>query len=464
MIDNSDQKSKKKISSVEITRDVLTSRGGLTLFIKYLESITILNVLFNFFRKMKGSKKGFDIVEIFKQLFCYFVDGSKLHLSRFDELKKDPAYAASIETTQEDMCSTDQVKRFLKKFTPVLIWIFRKVLQMLFIWRLKIAEMKSENKEKALPLIKIYVDTMVMNNNDAEKREGCNPSYKKVKGFQPLHFIWNEKIIDLVFRGGSKHSNNGDTVLKAIRSLVNKIRKQYRQDANIAFMFDSGFFDDKIFNLLEEMEVYYTASGKFYDNIKKELSLSREESLRTYKKNKQIWKYCEFTYKCGTWSKGRKAIYTIPVCDENGQLIMEFGAKEGIIITNIPNTMLTPEKIIETHHSTGKYELTHKRIKEFSGEKLPFKRFSPNSAYYNVMVIAFFLFQCFIEDTAVDVIPDLKSNCYISTARRILIDFAGKIVSHAGTVVLKVTESLYNSLKMKELWIKCNQASVIQLL
>jgi hypothetical protein len=44
-----------------------------------------------------------------------------------------------------------------------------------------------------------------MDNDEAQKRQGVEPPYKKKKGFQPLQMIWNHKIVDAVFRGGKKH-------------------------------------------------------------------------------------------------------------------------------------------------------------------------------------------------------------------------------------------------------------------
>jgi hypothetical protein len=46
---------------------------------------------------------------------------------------------------------------------------------------------------------------MGMDNNEAKKRHGVEPTYKKYLGFQPLQIIWNRKIVDAIFRGGSKH-------------------------------------------------------------------------------------------------------------------------------------------------------------------------------------------------------------------------------------------------------------------
>ncbi len=55
-------------------------------------------------------------------------------------------------------------------------------MHMLFIYRLK-----KENPERIL----LGLDTMVMDNNDTQKREGVSPTYKKVKGFQPIHLtLW----------------------------------------------------------------------------------------------------------------------------------------------------------------------------------------------------------------------------------------------------------------------------------
>ena len=59
------------------------------------------------------------------------------------------------------------------------------------------------------PVINLTLDTMVMDNDEAQKRHGVQPTYKKVKGFQPLQMIWKNKIVDAIFRGGKKHGSTG---------------------------------------------------------------------------------------------------------------------------------------------------------------------------------------------------------------------------------------------------------------
>src|SRR6266576_207785 len=61
----------------------------------------------------------------------------------------------------------------------------------------------ADRREK-MRVVMLTLDTMVMDNDEALQREGCDPTYKKVKGFQPLHLIWEGKIVDAIFRRGKR--------------------------------------------------------------------------------------------------------------------------------------------------------------------------------------------------------------------------------------------------------------------
>jgi len=97
---------KTKIDGVGITPDNLSSRAGLTFLVHYLEAIDIYNLLERYFGGVRESAKGIPVKEAFKQLICFFVDGTNLHLSYFDELKKEVGYAKTIETSPRDMASS----------------------------------------------------------------------------------------------------------------------------------------------------------------------------------------------------------------------------------------------------------------------------------------------------------------------------------------------------------------------
>jgi hypothetical protein len=91
------------------------------------------------------------------------VDGTSRRLSYFDQLKKDAGYAGTIETHLEHMASSHTIKRFFKTFAWTRIYLFRQLLQRLFIWRLRI---------KNPDITELGLDTMVMDNDDASVRQG----------------------------------------------------------------------------------------------------------------------------------------------------------------------------------------------------------------------------------------------------------------------------------------------------
>ena len=187
-----------RIHEVGVTDDIITGRGGLALFVRYLTHIQILPLLDESFGSLRKSAKGLSVTQLFLQLFCFFFDGTSRHLSHFDLLAQDEGYAATIETDLKEMASSHTIKRFFALFVWYHSGLFRKILNQLFVWRLKLDVPR---------VILLAIDTMVMDNDEAQKRHGVEPTYQKKKGFQPLHMIWGRMIVDAVFRGGKKHSN-----------------------------------------------------------------------------------------------------------------------------------------------------------------------------------------------------------------------------------------------------------------
>lgn len=458
------RKNEAKISAVETTSDRLTGRAGLSLFVAYLHQIEIFGFLDRFFGSMRKSRKGTDVFELFKQVLCFMADGTSRHLIYFDQLARDEGYAGAIESDIEKMASSHQMKRFFNAFAWTRVFLFRRLLQKLFIWRLKI---------KQPDVIELGIDTMVMDNDDAERRHGVKPTYKKKKGFQPLQMNWGRLIVDAVFRGGNKHSNYGTTVEQMIRHMVSRIRKAYRPDAAIIIRMDSGFFDQKIFGLCEELEIGYVCGGKLYKDI---VSFAESVDEKTWSRydsgKKESWEYIEFASRRGSWKAFRRTIYCRLVHDCGGQMVLPGCRPDTVIITNIgqgqpidrllkkagAEEYLEARGIVSCYHERGSDELANRALKDFGHEQLPFKRFNPNAAWYYSMLLGHFLMESFKEDVGTPVVP---AGAYASTVRRGLIDIAGKIVSHSGKVVLKVTTACFESLGLSDLFDRCHRAPII---
>jgi hypothetical protein len=456
-----------KITKIGVTNDKISARGGLPLFLRYIENIKLYGLISSTFNTLLlKSRKGLQLEQFLKQMFAFCMDGTNTAISHFDQLKTDDGYAALLENSTENMASSHQIKRFFSKLSILTNLIFNKILNELFIWRLK----------KDCPqIIFLGIDTMVLDNDDAKKREGNETTYKKKKGFQPLHICWGPFLIDVLFRKGSAHSNHGSDYTDRVKAIVKLIRNRYNEQVPIILCADSGFADQKAYECFEEqLGIHYITTSKIYTDVKEYVKDISPENFGEFKKNKTIWGYVEFGNKLKTWKKFRRCIFTKLNCDEDGQYVLGFSKPDNIIYTNIGNckeaddklkaagghALFETESIIQLSHQRGADELIHRSIKELATkEQLPFKSFGMNRAYYFMLVITHFIFEAYKRDVTVDVVP---ITTYPNTFRRKLIDFAAKITTGARSIKLNVSRTIYETLNFKELWERCQSPPPIQ--
>jgi hypothetical protein len=449
---------KNRIDGVETTEDLLTSRAGLSLFVKYLSTIQIIPIFVSTFYSLRKSRKGMEIGELFRQIVCFFVEGGSRHLTYFDELKKDSGYRATIERGScDEVASSHTVKRFFRLFPLRCDFAFEAVFRSLFVWRLQI--------EKPV-VIEMSLDSMVMDNDDALRRHGCSPTYKKVKGFHPLHLIWNGMIVSAKFRRGSAASNPHKEVRRMVTRAVSLIRVKYSPDVPIVIRCDSAFFDEKLVELFNEMGVLFIISGKMLTGLKDVVSRLPKEQWTTFTSEKGCqWRCAEFGYRADSWKRLHRTFYTQPLFDDKGQGILEFDRPENVIVTNLgmrpelltslnsehQASLVTPENVLRSHHQRGADELPHRALKDFASQTLPFLRFAHNAAFYYTMVIAFTLMLCWQRDVLATVVPSLGKS-YPTTVRRRIIDTAGKFVRTGRRLILKITKATAEALQFVKLW------------
>ena len=465
MVRKNQESVKTKIADIHTTTELFSSRAGLAPISRYLSAIGIIDLLASRFSFLKKNNKGTPLESIFHQILCYFFDGTDLHLSRFDHLQRDKGYAGVIETAATDMISSHTAKRFFRAISIVRVWLFRKVLKDLFLWRLSIQKPE---------IIKIGIDTMVLDNNDAHLREGVEPTYKKVKGFQPLQVFWGRYLVDAIFRNGKSHSNHGNHVTSVISDLVRLIRTEYRSDVPIIFIADTGFFDQALLEHCEKLKVGLIVGGKMYQDLIETLDQMPDEAFWEYKKGKKAWFFTELGDRRKSWSRFWRTIYAKPVTDDDGQIIMEYARPELIIYTNIGmnneitysilrahnsrEAEISPEAIINAYHFRARDELVNRALKDFGTEHLPFKRFISNAAFYYMMCISFFLFESFKYDMDT---PAIKITWYAGTFRRRLLDIAGQIVRTGRRIYVKIPEITNDLLSFRTLWEKSVHAPPI---
>lgn len=452
-----------KISDVEITNDTLSGRGGLSFMLRYLDNAGICSMIEEKFGHLRKSSKGESIGECARQIIAFFMDGTNHSIARFDELKKDPGHAAVLERRVSELLSTAAVKRFFSKFNGNTYASYRSILNELFIWRLK------QDKPE---IITLHLDTMVLDNNDAKVREGCNVTYKKVLGFQPLQINWGPYIVDMHFRSGEKHSNHGNDAKEAVARLVKLIRTRFDEQVPIILNADSGFLSDE--NLLffeNELKIKYVVIGKLYSSVYETIQNNKVSANARVTAKGASWVCYDFKSKLDRWETPRRTILTTLVAEDE-QCVLE-GIRDTVMYTNLGNNdrmdyelkmrkkgeLLQTEEIVKLAHHNGEEELNHRSIKEFMGsEHLPFTHFGMNGAYYFLMVISHFLMESFRTDVAIDIIPH---RCYATRVRREIIDIAVKIVRTGHRIILKTTRAAWNSLDVGKLWDRCNSQLAI---
>ena len=459
---------KTKITKIRPTNEKISSRGGLSLFLRYVENIKLYELISNVvLLKVVFGSKGLGLQQFLKQIFAYFIDGTDMSLSGFDKKKTDKGYASVLENKENDMASSHQIKRMFSKFIIIPNSLYNIVLNRLFIWRLKI---------EAPKIIILGVDTMVLDNDDSKKKEGCEVTYKKKKGFQPLHISWGPFLIDVMFRNGKAHSNHGTDYTDRVTAIIELIRKDYSVDVPIIVCSDSGFADQKAFDHFDTLDIHFITTSKIYKDVREYAELLPSDLYSELRKDKLIWKLFDFGSKRASWKQFRRSIFTTLSCDENGQYIMNLENKrtDNLIITNIGTNKVADqrlknaggqenfkaENIVKLSHQRGSDELIHRSIKELATkEQLPFKRMGMNRAYYFLLVISHFIFETYKRDVTYEVVPITS---YPNTFRRKVIDFATKITSAAGYVILNVPRTIFDNFKINDLWEKCQSPPIIQ--
>lgn len=452
------------INKIETTTATLSNRGGLAFVMKYIESTGFFKLVGSCITGICTHGKGKNAAFLIRQILAFFIDGTYKAISSFDILQNDEGYAATLEVKKENLISSHTVKRFFRKFTFPRCGMLRKVLNHLFIWRLQV---------ECPEVIVLDGDTMVLDNDDADRREGVSPTYKQVKGFQNLQITWRGIVADALFRRGSAHSNHGNDLKQSVKRIVNLIRSRYRADVPIILTTDSGFLDEKNLSYFAEtLGIYFVCFGKLYDSVREYVSGCGEDNFKSFENGKTRWEYVEFASRLKSWKQLGfvRTIFTKLSCDENGQMLLDFARPDSVLYTNIGmrssdytilekaglSDGLDAADIINLAHNRGCNELVNRSLKNFmTSEHLPFKNFGMNAAYYYLMVIGHLLLGSYRDDVLLEHVPSIGPACYPEKIRRRAIDFAAGIVRTGGYVVLKITRAVNDTLDALKLWKRC---------
>ncbi len=99
-----------KITRIGITSNKISGRGGLPLFLRYVDKIGLYKlILATLLPLFKTNNKGLQLQQFLKQMFAFIMDGTHMSITCFDQTKKDEGYAALLESGVNEMASSHQI-------------------------------------------------------------------------------------------------------------------------------------------------------------------------------------------------------------------------------------------------------------------------------------------------------------------------------------------------------------------
>jgi len=270
-------------------------------------------------------------------------------------------------------------------------------------------------------------------------------SYKGAPGYMPMvGHINGGYVIHADFREGNEAP--ADKNLEFIKSCALQLPIGTTFDR---FRADSASYQAEIFNYCDKEKILFTVSGQKDKSVMYEIENIKEDDWEKLNDKEHI---AEFMH---TMTKTDNAFRMIVVKKDITPVlptIEEYISKEAkeklkdemyyTIATN--DTKLSSKEILRLHRQRG--ETSENKIKElkngFNMSYLPTSNFDANSFYFAIGTLAHNLFLLFKQ-----ILDKSLQHHTVKTIRYKLYHIAGKVVSHAREITLKVNEQFVGLLQ-----------------
>jgi hypothetical protein len=270
-------------------------------------------------------------------------------------------------------------------------------------------------------------------------------SYLGEPGYMPMvGHINGGYVIDADFREGNESPAGKN--LEFIKACAMQLPIGTTFDR---FRADSASYQAEIFNYCDKEKILFTVSGQKDKSVMYEINNIKADQWEKLNDREQV---AEFMHTMGKADNAFRMIVVkkdiTPVLPEMDEYLSE-EAKEKLkdemyytIATN--DTKLSAEEILRLHRQRG--ETSENKIKElkngFNMSYLPTSNFDANSFYFAIGTLAYNLFLLFKQ-----ILDASLQHHTIKTIRYKLYHIAGKVVSHAREITLKVNEQFVQLLE-----------------
>ena len=278
------------------TSEKLTSYSGLTVINDYANHLGLITQLDQAFSTLKTNATKFLNVQIFISIIFASLCGVN-RLSKIARFTEDPLVRKLLRL-KESLDDSNIKARLLKLGQNGANKLLEKSLRFTKKWV----------KKCSLSRITIDCDSteQTVYGHQEGASKGYNPKNKGKLSYHPLICFLSEMkiVLNSWFRTGSAYTSNGivDFMQQTLAALPHSVKR-------IFFRADSGFFNGKLFDLLEEKGHEYLVKAKLTNTIKQLLSGQK------WKETDSRTAVCEFEYQAQGWSKARK-MYAVRIVTE----------------------------------------------------------------------------------------------------------------------------------------------------
>ncbi len=399
-----------------ISKETITPHGGLALFGEFMHALKIPRLIDDELPG-PGSGVGYDPSQFVLPLLLMLQGGGRT-LEDLRQLREDEGLRELLD--MDSMPSSDATGDWLRRMgqgpgLAGLAQVNRKVL--------KRALERGKTREFTLDIDATQIV--------AEKKT-ARRTYKGELGYMPIvgHLAENGLVVGEEFRAGN------DSPGARNPEFIRHCEAQMPKGTRIAHLrSDNAAYQAAIFNDCEEMGRSFAIGADLDSAVLAAIAAIPEEDWRTY----QNGRIAETVHTMNHTHKAfRLVVVRRPV---QRDLFAEEDPSERYKVV-ASNREESAEETVAWYNRRG--ETSENRIKElkigFAMERMPCGQFEANAVFWRIGVLAYNLFVLFKRDA----LPEGWRKHQVQTLRWRLYQTAGKVVSHAGALILKVARWMFN--------------------
>lgn len=414
--------------NIETTNEKLTPRTGVAIFGEYLKGMNF-EALCNTNLPSAKHPNGYTPFEFIYPLILMLHSGGRV-LDDIKEIRLDAALSTLLNI--DNIPTASAFTKYLHKHNTIGEDGIRKI-----------------NKQFLKRFLKSLKDEELILDIDATFIEAhkntAKWSYKDAPGYMPMvGHINGGYVIDVDFREGNEAPASKN--LEFIKQCQTQLPLGVKFDR---FRADSASYQATIFNHCDKENILFTVTAKKNKNVFDSIKSIGDKAWQAFSKREKV---AEFMHTmCDADNAFRMIVIkkditpTLPTLEGyiGDEVMMQYQDEIYYCIATNDNN-LAPQEIIKLHRQRG--ETSENKIKElkngFNMSYLPTSNTQANAFYFAIGTLSYNLFLLFKH-----ILDANLQKHTIKTIRYKLYNIAGKVVSHARGLTLKVNAQFKNLLQ-----------------